>query len=241
MARSIAADLKSVFTRLQTRQSAEMENLLAARSPQQLISLRAFLGAGGPVQRSIHTEVLVRGARGQQPLQLGTLAAHQPSPDTPIQVQPRRSVTTSPGSKEQMLMYSNSIAASSPPHIVAKTLDLLRSRDHLHLGDASAVHMELMRTLELAQDFYRQTRGSTAGSATHSEQLTAGLHVHESQQDRDCPEWPTEYEGMAADLPQQAVEAGVMLDATSEARRQSLFDMALDGTDLNETDFSPYR
>ena len=129
-----------------------------------------------------------------------------------------------------MLMYNDGMGASSPPRIMAKTLDLLRSRDSLqHLGDASAVHVELMRTLELAQEFYKQTRLPSTQTATYNyEQRTALLDVHKEEQCGQSLVAPAEYEGLAAQLPQQAVEAGVMLDATAEERRQNLFNMALD-------------
>ena len=142
-----------------------------------------------------------------------------------------------------MLMYSDSVAASSPPRLMAKTLDLLRSRDHLqHLGDANAVHVELMRTLELAQEFYKQTRlPSIQGAIYNDEQRTALPELQKDEQSGDSLLGPAEYEGMAAQLPQQAVEAGVMLDATADDRRQSLFNMALDNAHTGQIDERPDR
>ena len=241
MARSIASDVRSVLNRLQTRQIADMENLVAARSPQQLTCLRGFLGAGALVQRSLLSSTCLQTNKGQERLQLSTLATHQPSKESSTQVQQRRSVTTSPRS-EQHLMYSDSSAESSPPRLMAKTLDLLRSKDHLqHLGDASAVHVELMRTLELAQEFYRQSRFPSAQRTISVEQLPALPIVHKDEQHGVSLVAPAEYEGLAAQLPQQAVEAGIMLDATSEERRQSLFDMVLDDAEVSEGDSRPDR
>ena len=140
------------------------------------------------------------------------------------------------------MMYSNSSAESSPPRLMAKTLDLLRSGGHMqHLGDASAVHVELMRTLELAQEFYRHSRFPSAQAVIYNEQLPAPSAVHEDEKHRASLDGPAEYEGMAAQLPQQALKAGVMLNATSEERRQSLFDMALDHAEVSGSDSRPDR
>ena len=243
MARSIASDINGVLRRLQSRQTAEMESLLAARSPQQLTCLRGFLGAGGLAQRPMHSRACFQDSRGHDRSQPSTATSHQPSSDSSTQMQQKRSVSTSPTNKQQMLMYSDSVAASSPPRLMAKALDLLRSRDHLqHLGDANAVHVELMRTLELAQEFYRQTRiPSTQRAVYNDRQLTALPELHKDEQSGDSLAAPAEYEGMAAQLPQQAVEAGVILDATVDERRQGLFNMALDDAHTDQTDQRPDR
>ena len=243
MARSIASDIKGVLYRIQTRQIAEMENLLAARSPQQLTCLRGFLGAGALVQRPVHSHAHFPDSRAPERLQPSIATAQKPPSESSTQMQQKRSLTTSPSNRQQTLMYSDSVAASSPPRLMAKTLDLLRSRDHLqHLGDANAVHIELMRTLELAQEFYRQTRIPSVQRAVYSdEQLTALPEVHKDEESEDFRLGPAEYEGMAAQLPQQAVEAGVMLDATADDRRQSLFNMAMDDAHAGQSDQRPDR
>lgn len=243
MARSIVSKFRSVLNRLQSRQIAEMENLLAARSPQQLTCLRGFLGAGVLVKRSMHGNIYLQGDKGQEQLQIGTLATQQLPAGNSRQVQQKRSVTTSPRGEQQLtMMYSDSVAASSPPRLMAKALDLLRSRDHLgHLGNASAVHIELMRTLELAQEFYKQTRTPSPQRAIYDEELTEHPDLHKNEHIMDSLVGPAEYEGMAAQLPQQAVEAGVMLHATAEDRRQSLFSMTLADAQIRETDERPDR
>ena len=243
MARSVVSEFSAVLSRLQSRQLAEMEHLLAARSPQQLTCLRGFPGAGLLVQRSLHGNTYLQSDRGQERLQIGTLATRQLPAGNSTQVQQERAVTTSPMREQQLtMMYSDRVAASNPPRLMAKALNLLRSRDHLeHLGDASAVHIELMRTLELAQEFYKQTRTPSAQRAISEEELTVLPELHKSEQSGNSLVGPVEYEGMAAQLPQQAVDAGVMLDATAEERRQSLFNLTLADAEDSETDHRPDR
>ena len=242
MARNIARWIESALRRFQVRQNAEMESFLAARSPQQLTCLRGFLGSGALAQRSVYLDVYLQGSKGRQQLQFTTLTACQHSPESSTPMQQKRLVTTSPRTDQLMPMYNSSIATGSPPQIVAKALDLLRSRDHLQqTGDTSAAHVELMRTLELAQEFYRHSRMTTAGAAIVGEQLQKPPDVHKHQQRGECLVGPAEYEGMTAQLPQEAMEAGVILGATTEERRQSLFDMALDSAVPVEADQRPDR
>ena len=124
-------------------------------------------------------------------------------------------------------MYGGSSAGASDSAIMitAKALDILRSRDHLqHLGEASAVHEELARLL-----------------AQHAEVLQVHsrreqLAVTEASELRQAvPSGPVMYEGSVAELSHRAVEAGVSLHLTEEARKQELFDLALAGADLGES------
>lgn len=240
MARSFASEIQRVFERLQSRQIAQMENLLAARSPQHLTSLKGFLGAEALVQRCLHSDALSTG-RMVQRAQIRPSAAHEPS-SISAPSQQRRTVTTSPESKQQ-LMYGSSMAEGVAPMITAKALDMLRSRDHLHhLGDAGAVHQELMHTLRLAQQLYRQQRIPNEQSSRSDELLSEATNTCKDQlsarevQAKEVQAAPSEYEGTPAQLSQTAVEAGVTLHLTDEERRQKLFDAALADIDLDETE-----
>ena len=140
-------------------------------------------------------------------------------------------------------MYGSSVSDSVAPMITAKALDMLRSRDHLHhLGDAGAVHQELMRTLRLAQQFYGQQRIPNEQSSRSDEHLSEATMVGKDQlsaravQAKEVKAAPSAYEGTSAQLSQSAVEAGVTLHLTDEERRQKLFAAAFADVDLDETE-----
>ena len=226
MACSIGRRFQKTLNSIQSRQIAEMEALLTARSPLQVTNLRGLFGAGRTLQRSIHSKIWCQEGAAHQRHVLSPCTAHQQPSAGSADSQQRRSVATSPNSKQQT-MYGGSSASASDSAIMvtAKALDLLRSRDHLqHLGEASAVHEELARLLAQHAEVLQLHSGREQLAVTEADEQVQAV-----------PSGPVMYEGGVAELPHRAVEAGVSLHLTEEARKQELFDLALAGADLGES------
>ena len=226
MACSIGRSFQKTLNSIQSRQIAEMEALLTARSPIQLTNLGGLFGAGRTLQRSIHSKIWCQEGAAHQRHVLSPCTAHQQPSAGSADNQQRRSVATSPSSKQQAMYGGSSVSASdSAIMVTAKALDLLRSRDHLqHLGEASAVHEELARLLAQHAKVLQLHSGREQLAVTETDELVQAV-----------PSGPVMYEGGVAELPHRAVEAGVSLHLTEEARKQELFDLALAGADLGES------
>lgn len=218
MARGIAHSLQSALKTLESGKLSDMEALFAARSPQQFTSLRVFLCVGQLFQGSAQRRNNIRIVWPQHGQKLSTLACCRPTNASLVHSSQQRTLATSPIGEQQMAYGGSSSGAANNAVLMAKALDVLRSRGHLqHLSEASAVHQELMRTLEVAQLLQSQQQDICSTPCAPQEAQAA-------------PSGPVTYEGHVASLPQKALEAGVMLGATEEERRQSLFDIAFDET-----------
>ena len=120
---------------------------------------------------------------------------------------------------------SSDSASDSAIMITAKALDMLRSKDHLqHLGEASAVHEELARLLAQHAEVLQLQNSREQLAVTEANELVQAV-----------PSGPVMYEGGVAELPHRAVETGVSLHLTEEARKQELLDLALADADLGES------
>ena len=208
-----------------------MESIVAARSPQQLTNLRGFFRPVRQLQtpKQSREEFFVPRSTLQHRRDLSTSAAYQPFSAGSTQAEQKRTVTTSPGVQQQM-MYGSGNLDTAKSHIALGTA--LKVQDHLqHLAQQRA-QQELLYALEMRQQQVRQSMIPDVAGILPSAQprsVTRQTEVMPGQpslQQPLTPE-PSIHEGHVASLPQLAVDAGVVLEATEEERRQSLLGLAL--------------
>ena len=231
MARSIEYRFQDLLKLVQSRKIADMESLVAARSPQQLINLRGFFRPVRQLQtpKPSREELSVPRSTLQHRRDLSTAAAYQPFSAGSTQAEQKRTVTTSPGVQQQMMYGSGSLDSTKSHIALGRALEV---QDHLqHLAEQRA-QQELLYALELRQQQIRQSMiPDVAGILPNAQPRTVTgqtevMPGQPSLQQLVTPE-PCIHEGHVASLPQQAVDAGVALEATEEERRQSLLDLAL--------------
>lgn len=231
MARSIEYRFQDLLKVVQSRKMAEMESFVAARSPLQFTNLRGFFRPMPQLQtpKQSREDLFVPRSTLQHRRDLSIAAAYQPFSAGSTQAEQKRTVTTSPGVQQQM-MYGSGNLDIAKSHIAFGTA--LEVQDHLqHLAEQRA-QQELLYTLELRQQQVRQSMiPDVAGILPKAQPRTVTRHTEvmpgqPSLQQPITPE-PSIHEGHVASLPQQAVDAGVVLEATEEERRQSLLDLAL--------------
>ena len=231
MARNIEYRFQDLLKAVQSRKIAEMESIVAARSPQQLTNLRAFFRPVQQIQlpRQSREEIFVPRSSLQHRQNTSTAAAYQPLSVGLMQAEQKRTVTTSLGGQQQMMYGSGNLNAAKS-HIALGTS--LKVQDHLqHLAEQRA-QQELLYALELRQLQVRQSMIPVVAGILPVDQpkavmsQTEVMPVQLSLQQPVPPE-PRIHEGHLASLPQQAVDAGVVLEATEEERRQSLLHSAL--------------
>ena len=231
MARGVEYRFQDLLKLVQSRKIAEMESFVAARSPQQLINLRGFFRPVRQLQtpKQSREDLTVPRSTLQHRRDLSTSAAYQPFSTGSTQAEQKRTVTTSPRVQQQM-MYGSGSLDNAKSHIALGTA--LGVQDHLqHLAERRAQH-ELLYALELRQQQVRQSKvPNVAGILPNAQprSVTRQTEVMPGQPSLQQPLTPEPriHEGHVASLPQQAADAGVVLEATEEERRQSLLDLAL--------------
>ncbi len=230
MARSIEYRFQDLLKLVQSRKIADMESLVAARSPQQLINLRGFFRPVRQLQtpKQSREELFVPRSTLKHRRDLSTAAAYQPFPAGSTQAEQKRTMTTSPGVQQQMMYGSGNVDCTKSRIALRRALEV---QDHLqHLAEQRA-QQELLYALELRQQQIRQSMiPDVAGILPNAQPRTFTRETEvmpgqPSLQQPVTPE-PRMHVGHVASLPQQALDAGVVLETTEEARRQSLLELA---------------